>query len=1034
MAKKKVKTKKPSGLTLKRKNGQFTAGWKIAAKNYGSGQTLQVNRGNGWEKITVGKTATSKAFDVNKSDFYPNTKTVKSKTVDKPTLKKVRFRVRGTQSDTSSINYTASDWSEKVFDLAVPNKPTVTATAGTWPSTAFAWAVSTKDDDKYWYTRVQYQSVLVKDSNVTDGSKINWNSTVTGSTRYSTTNTGTSGTLNITEDSSLLGDGHSYTRWFRIRSQGPAGASDWTYSKHVYANPLAASVTKVEITKGSSKYTARVWYSTPKSASRPITNVTVQYTIAVPGTGMTCPSGATWSTAVTSLAKDTTGGVVFDIGTLLDLDQCLWIRVNTVYSDSTTQGTEVLALAGALTPPEITSITPDSSTHKVTVVASHESDVTDSFIVVRYFDENEPNGFDIAIIPSSSTTATGIQCPEWSGTPRFGIYNAVGSYTAITRQDGVAEYTVKASMKSAIQEQGGSIPYAPATVNAAQIEPQGTIRVTWDWSWEDADSAELSWADHADAWESTDEPSTYTITKLHAAAWNISGLETGKTWYIRVRLISTRGENIVYGAYSDIQEVDLSSAPLAPVLALSDSIVPGDGEITASWAYSSTDGTAQALAEIATVAGTTYTKLPYVIQTAQYVTLDVAELGWTVGNTYSLAVKTTSASGHASVWSDPVQVTIASRPACSITDTSLTTVSTSTTDEDGNTVTDSVTALDNMPMTITVTGAGESDITTVVIERADAYHVDRPNETGLNGFEGETVAIMTQVGAAPFLITNEDLIGRLDDGAFYRIIATVQDGLGQSAEARLEFQVLWSHQAAAPTATVLIDADTLAAKLTPIAPSSYASGDVCDIYRLSVDRPQLVFEGAAFGTTYVDPYPAIGEFGGYRFVTRTANGDYIAADDTFAWLDVQENAHLHIDQNVIDFDDGQILFEYNIDLSHSWNKEFKETKYLGGSVQGDWNKGISRTSSVSVEAAADEDQELIQAMRRLATSPSICHVRTKDGSSYAADIQVSEKYAQSTAHVIVVFDLKITRIDPEELDGMTLAEWQAIHDVVVGET
>ena len=101
---------------------------------------------------------------------------------------------------------------------------------------------------------------------------------------------------------------------------------------------------------------------------------------------------------------------------------------------------------------------------------------------------------------------------------------------------------------------------------------------------------------------------------------------------------------------------------------------------------------------------------------------------------------------------------------------------------------------------------------------------------------------------------------------------------------------------------------------------------------------------------------------------------------------------------------------------------------MGGSIQGDWNKGVSRTSSLTVEAAVDTDQELIQAIRRLATSPSICHIRTKDGSSYAADIQVSEKYAQSTAHMIVVFDLKITRIDPEELDGMTLAEWQSIHD------
>lgn len=1032
MAKKKVKTTKPSGLTIKRSNGKFTCEWKIPSGGYGSGQILQVDRdGEGvWEDITVGKSTTSKAFTVDKANYYPNTTTKSGKTVLNPILPSVSFRVKGTRSDTSKINYTASDWSTKTFDLDPPKTPTITTTVGTWPQTSFAWSVDVKNDDKYWYTHVKYQSVLVKNSTVTDGSKLNWDTTVTGSTKYNSTSTSTSGTLSVTEDSSLIGDGNSYTRWFRICSKGPGGYSAWKYAKHVYANPNAPKVTKCEITKQSSKYRAQVWYSTPKSASRPIENVQVQWAIATPDANMSCPTGASWTTAVTALAKDTTGAVTFDIGSVLSVDQCLFICVNAVYGDITTDGEPYLALIGKLDTPSITSVTPDTSQYRVTVVANNASDVSDSFLVVRYFDEKEPDGFDIAIIPHGQTTATGVQCPQFSGTPRIGVYAAVGSYTSITRADGVNRYTVKAKMQSDVQAQGGSVPAAPSNVQVSQTDIPGTIRVTWNWSWSAADSAELSWADHADAWESTDEPSTYTITKLHAAAWNISGLSTGQTWYVRVRLIATTEQGATYGAYSDMQEIDLSSAPLVPVLSLSDSVITDEGSVTASWTYATTDTTPQVMAEIATVNGSTYTKLPYVIQTAQYVTLDAHELGWQTGDTYLLAVNTTSGSGHESGWSDPVPITIADPPTCTISDTSLSTVNVSTTDESGTTVTQAVTALTTMPLLITVTGAGDTDITTVVIERADAYHVDRPDESDLNGFEGETVAIHSQVGSMTIAITNDDLLGRLDDGAWYRIIATVQDGLGQSAEDVLEFQVIWSHQAAAPTASVTIDMNTLAAILTPVAPQGYASGDVCDIYRLSADRPQLIIEGATFGTSYVDPYPAIGEFGGHRFVTRTANGDYITSADTFAWIDTGEDEgdYLDFDNNIIDFEDGQIELEYNIDLSHSWTKQFKETKYMGGSIQGDWNKGVSRTSSLTVEAAVDTDQELIQAMRRLATSPSICHIRTKDGSSYAADIQVSEKYAQSTAHMIVVFDLKITRIDPEELDGMTLAEWQSIHD------
>ena len=92
-------------------------------------------------------------------------------------------------------------------------------------------------------------------------------------------------------------------------------------------------------------------------------------------------------------------------------------------------------------------------------------------------------------------------------------------------------------------------------------------------------------------------------------------------------------------------------------------------------------------------------------------------------------------------------------------------------------------------------------------------------------------------------------------------------------------------------------------------------------------------------------------------------------------------------------------------------------------MQGDWNQAVSRTGTFSTSVVSD-DEETIEEMRRLAVYPGICHIRTKDGSSYAADVQVGESYAQDTAHKIVAFNLTITRVDSEGYDGMTLAEWQ----------
>jgi hypothetical protein len=73
------------------------------------------------------------------------------------------------------------------------------------------------------------------------------------------------------------------------------------------------------------------------------------------------------------------------------------------------------------------------------------------------------------------------------------------------------------------------------------------------------------------------------------------------------------------------------------------------------------------------------------------------------------------------------------------------------------------------------------------------------------------------------------------------------------------------------------------------------------------------------------------------------------------------------------------------------------------------------------------DQQTIQAMRRLATYAGICHVRTSDGSSYSANVEVSDKYDHSNGRNVISYDLDINRVDPEGYDGMTFEDWNATH-------
>lgn len=1371
------KTKRPTGLAVKRSDSNFVYTWKIGDDNYRDGQTMQVYHqyNKKWANVTgVAWGTTKKTITIDTSKYYPNAKNK---------LTNVKVRIRGnreryTVEDSkthkkTTYDPTVSDWTELDFAVLLPTAPILKATLSNQYANqcTFEWTHSFDKTVHPWITDIQWQSILVKECEITDGSKLSWNGQTALDFREGVTTSSSS--VTIDEDTSLLADA-SYTRWFRARSRGPAGFSDWKYVKHVYAKPSQAVLKSAGVVNTSDGgYLCKVVWRANAGAAHPIDYTTVQYVITEPVDGLNCPEGLSWTDAF--VARDTSDldAASFSIGNVVENDQCLFVRVNTTHDrpKNTTNGRPQMVVAGNLSDPDGLQVNmPDTRIASVTANNNALQNNQYSFLAVVYMTSNNPEGFIIGVIPHGKTSTTVQAPPAVAGeTVVFGVYAVLGEYSEITRGDGVTSYAIdKQWLRSkGIVKQGGDIPLAPSDVMLAMTDTVGTIRVTFNWDWRKATAAELSWADHIDAWESTAKPSTFVIDNTHAGAWNISGLATGKTWYVRVRLTSGSGDGKTYGAYSDIASIDLSSAPAIPVLTLTSGVITEEGTVTASWSYASGDGTAQANAEVAevTTEGGTRVYTPVATtNTATNVAINAETVGWQSGELHTLVVRVVSDSGRQSDWSDPVSVAVAEPITAEITQTSLveetveenprtftgdvvsynaditgpvtslkvalepvqsgsgdpspsnvraisgwdsvkvtrtgknllpkylinpplyngvtftvnsdgsvnangtasatcnassaditgiggevvlsgcpsggssttyqiwiydktTNASTAIVDtgngstgtlikdhvysvririqsgyavdktfypmlrfssdsdtyepyngnaydislasagtvyggtldvvsgvltvdrrffnakdknwswgggtyayttvndtdktqkteivsstfkyhggagtvdgcvswggspNNGNlivrsaqvapslsdwnsyiasnditfvyylaepqtyqltpqqitsllgdnnvwsdagplevTVADEVRdvcSLTEMPLSVTVEGAGEGGTTSVIIERAEDYHVDRPDETEFHGFEGETIAIYTQTGENPVAFDLEDLLGSFDDEASYRIIATVQDGLGQSAEVTQDFEVHWDHQASIPTATFEVLEDDMVTVITPNAQNA-VEGDVCDIYRLSVDKPELIYPDAEFGTSYVDPYPAIGEFGGHRIVFKTANGDYITQDNKLAWCDLVASDGNTIDSNytVIDFDRGRILINRNLDIDNSWKKDFKETQYLGGSVQGDWNPAVSREAKVSTVAVSILDQQTIQAMRRLAVHTGICHVRTSDGSSYACNIEVSDSYSHDTGRMVIEYELSITRVESEGYDGMTLAEWNALH-------
>ena len=1050
--KKKDATTAPSGLAIARNGNNYTFTWKRGDKDYGAGQQFQYSKNGGkWTTVNVSATQTT----VNLTN--------------QTGVKSWRFRVQGRRKKwkdgKKTITPKWSGWATStIWKAVVPTVQPVTYENESANSGTFTWSVQNDSKSTAILLRTETQTCYVRNGATPPESA--WGSIV---------NRAASGELTINEDTEALAEGN-LVRWFRVRSVGSAGTAQWKSAKHSYGDPNDAVLTSASaVTNGSvSKVTAE--WSDDYNDTNPIDMIALQYVIAKPTDVQMSPPADGWSTAIEVKPNGAENKVVVNIENIVDADECMWVRVKGWHDDDNNASfsNALVAQYGVLGAPTIDA-TPNFSTGSVAISITETTACTAAATVVFYRSEDDPSNDRIVAILPHGTTSTTVSVSDIIGKSHscFGAYAIVGTYTGTT--------VTSELMRSETSADSDIAAVAPANVTVKEGPDEGTVRVGWEWSWSEATKAEISWSDKDYAWESTDSPSDYSVEDVKTTSWIIAGLEVGKRWFFKVRLIDGSTDKEIVGPWSEMVGYNLTTVPDRPALTLSKSVINAGGTLVARWAFGG-DGTAQEYAEIALV--TFENNEPVygdVIAHAETQSSIEIDREWVTGQTYYLAVRVTATNGLQTAWSDPVSLYVADPVSISISPADnlvvycnfVKTVSTPT--ESGwdiqttrgqryesyrtgimeatqahpieFTVVDSGTgavttteiypyaseagrfvAMQTMPLTVTVLGAGESGTTSLSILRADDYHLYRPDDTTFDGYAGEIVATRSQYGEAPITITVDDLVGHLDDGANYYLVATVTDVYGQTASERVPFTIHWTHKAEAPTVEVVMDKVQRIAKIKPIAPSNYANGDTCDIYRITADQPELIVKGGTFGETYVDPYPAFGDFCGHRLVTITANGDYATADG-LGWYDADyvDGDILEDNNLVIDVDGDQIVLPYNLTLSNTWNKDFKRTSYLGGAVQGDWNPAVTRDLSAGTVIVRGDDLDKQLMIRDLAGYAGVAHVRTPDGSSLTADVQISESQSYDTK--AITYSMTIKAIDPSEPVGMTLDMWNSLHPI-----
>ena len=1043
MAKKheKKKTSKVTGITIARDGTKFTATWKLRNTPLEK-QTIQWgfqkrDKKGTWvwaAKESIGKGRTSDSYRID-IQAHPSFKAVG-----------IRIWTKGKQKETSKkiITYTTSDAATHEFKVFAPKRPGLEMDATSTNGTKYTITPDMDASSHHWCTGVQVVTALSADTKATDGG-----------------NFSDSATVREFADQNSNGQ----YRQLKARAKGPGGVSSETSVLRHYLGYAPVGTWESAVVQKKSSYYNLTYVVNLSGKTERIDEIYPQYVITSPDNQMEPPDGG-WTDG-TAFEYGTAGKytIYCNTGSLIGVDQCLWGRVKTVHDGVENFSEPRLLLTGELTAPEaditVTGIT--SAGFTVTISNfSRESTVpgsTEVYLIKRSAPEILTR---IGTITASGSIQSTIDITGETGyTIALRNVNTVPAQMSYTKQDDIAW-----QMYSPYFYVATSMPTAPTITSVKQTDDD-MVMVNFQHTWADAVGATISWTDDKRNWQSTEEPKEYDIDE-EAQQWYITGLEQGKTYYIRVRSNAADGSDTMRSPWSEEAVITMSSAPTTPVLNLSSDFVPCKGSVMAYWDYVGSAG--QQSAEIwegaYNAAASIFTPTRKIAAVTTEQRAELKTYGWssdTETSTY-LALKVTSKAGE-SEFSVPVAFHIIPEPVVRISETSFnekdnvvehfdggsatyvltytpfSNVSVTVDGEtasgwtrDGNVITfdeapegddvkisyvvkDEYLTLRTMPLTYRTGITQGSGKTTITITRKNDCTTENPDGSITYGAAGEAVYIGPSTGS----IDIDDLIGKLDDEAWYTFTATVRNQYGMQGSDSIDFKVHWSHQAWIPTGTVVID-DNLAL-ITPQRGTGYASGDTCDIYRLSKDKPELVVKGAAFNTQYVDPYPALGEASGYRLVTITKYGDFVTPDNIIAQYEPEFDP---LDKKclIIDYGKDTLELPYNITLSSQWQKDFKRTAMMGGTVVGDYNTYVLRDVTATSVLVRNISEDIVQKMHELAEYTDTVQVRTPDGSSFVADVQVQENRGYDTA--LVSYSLTIQRVDTEEPQGMTYAEWEAM--------
>ena len=612
-------------------------------------------------------------------------------------------------------------------------------------------------------------------------------------------------------------------------------------------------------------------------------------------------------------------------------------------------------------------------------------------------------------------------------------------------------------------------PSVPKGFTTLKAQSETSVYLSWP-EIKSAKTYDIEYALEKRYFDGSDQ--TTTKSGIDTLYFEITGLETGKEYFFRIRAVN---EDSVASDWSGISSCVIGSKPAAPTTWSSSTTAIVDEELNLYWVHNSEDGSSQTYAELElyidgikethTIKNSTEEEEKdrtsvYSVDTSIYV--EGTQIQW--------RVRTAGVTKEYGDWSVQRTIDIYARPAVEV----------SFTDIDGK----SIETLTSFPGYIYALPGPKT-------QAPIGYHVEVISNSIYDTVDNVGNDITVNAGQAVyskhFDIDTELLVelssGNIDleNNIEYTIRVTASMDSGLTAEGSVNFTVAWADERYSPTAEISIDEEVLSAHIRPycaentivrykvvytnrvytktseVVENTYGeqvgtttTGEVvylgvdddggnvyfCEtvesklVENISLSVYRRTFDGKfveiatgldnSKNTTVTDPHPSL-DHARYRIVATSTETGAVSYSDIsepvgyifgiIQWDEAWSNFEA-TEEAALDqppWSGSLLKMMYNLDVSENADLDVAHIDYIGREQSVSYfGTKIGNKSSISFDVVKS-DKETLYTLRRLQRWLGNVYIREPSGLGYWATVTIS--FGQTHKELTIPVSISVTRVE-----------------------